>query len=320
MRRRDFITLIAGVAAAWPFTARAQPSGARKIGVLIADNPDPTSFLNGLRAGLRDLGYGEGRDIRFEIRLAGGQASDLTASATELVALKVDVIAAYTTRCATAAQQATKNIPIVMEVADATGTGLISSLARPGGNITGVSANLSELAVKNLELIRELLPAARRIAVLVNVADPFGKPFLDHIRAVAGPMKVEIKPTMVQPTDRLEEHFTSIEEWRADALLVQPSLAQQRIADLSLQHRLPAACATPKFAKLGGLISYSADYDEVYRRVAIFVDKILKGRKPADLPVELPTKFWLSVNLKTAKALGVAVPPTILARVDELVE
>ena len=320
VQRRGFITLLGGAAVAWPLGARAQQRGMKRIGVLVLGNPDSARFLEGLQSGLRDLGYSEGHDIQFDVRSARGHADDLAALAAELVRLKVDLIAAYTTSAASAAKQATSDIPIVMYVADPIGTGLINSFARPGGNITGVSIAMSETGAKNLELIRELLPSAQRIAVLVNATESSSGPFLDYIQAGAGPMKVEIKPTMVRSADELEGDFADIATWRADAVLVQPSLALQRIADLALQYRLPTACASPTFSRLGGLMSYSADSNALYLRVAALIDKILQGRKPADLPVELPTKFWLTANLKTAKALGISVPPTLLARVDEVIE
>jgi putative tryptophan/tyrosine transport system substrate-binding protein len=320
MRRREFITLLGGAASVWPLGAGAQQSGTKRIGVLVLGDSTSAPFLEGLQSGLRHLGYSEGRDIQFEVRSARGHADDLAALAAELVRLNVDVIVAYATSAATAAKQATKDIPIVMYVADPVATGLINSFARPGGNITGVSIAMSETGAKNLELIHELLPSARRVAVLLNATEQSHEPLLDHIQAGAGPMKVEIKPTLVRSNDELEGDFADIATWRADAVLVQPSLALQRIADLALQYRLPTASPSPTFSRLGGLISYSADSGELYLRVAGLVDKILKGSKPADLPVELPTKFRLTVNLKTAKVLGIAVPPTILVRADEVIE
>lgn len=210
MRRREFITLLGGAASVWPLGAGAQQSGTKRIGVLVLGDSTSAPFLEGLQSGLRHLGYSEGRDIQFEVRSARGHAEDLAALAAELVRLNVDVIVAYATSAATAAKQATKDIPIVMYVADPVATGLINSFARPGGNITGVSIAMSETGAKNLELIHELLPSARRVAVLLNATEQSHEPLLDHIQAGAGPMKVEIKPTLVRSNDELEGDFADI--------------------------------------------------------------------------------------------------------------
>src|SRR5690348_17328295 len=298
MRRREFIALGAGAIAFLPLGALAQQSSMRTIGVLVLGNPDPTPFIRGLREELRDLGYKEGQDIQFEVRSAGGKAAELAVQASQLVERKVDVIVAYQTPAATAAKKVTTEIPVVIEVADPVETGLIASLDHPGGNLTGVSGATGELAGKTMELIGEALPSVRRVAILANANDPFHVLFLKHTQAAASSLKMEIKVVMVRSADELDRDFEGIAAWPADAVLAQPSLPQQRIADLALKFRLPAAAPTSTFTKVGGLLAYSADFNALYHRCADFVDKVLKGSAPANLPVELPTKFWLAVNNK----------------------
>jgi len=305
---------------AWPSVVVAQ-SKMPRIGVLALGNPNPEIFLKEFREGLRELGYIEGQSIHLELRSAGGDASKLAAVAAELVATKPDMIMGFQTPAATAAKQATKDIPIVLAgVGDPIGTGLIASLARPGGNITGVSAATAEMGAKNLELVREVFPSARRVAVLANAPDPFNKPFLEHLQVAAKALNVEIKAVMARGADQLEAHVEEIAKWRADAVVVQPSLPHQRVAELAIKYRLPAFAPNVAFPAAGGLMSYANNSAALYRTCATYVDKILKGRKPADLPVELPTKFLLAVNLKTAKAIGVTVPGILLTRADEVIE
>ena len=318
MRRRDFVTLL-GSAAAWPLMARAQQGRQRKIGFLCLGTPDPKPFLEALRAGLHDLGYDEGKDFQLEVRSAGGSAGSLASLASDLVASKMDVIVAFQTPAATAAKLATVDVPIVMYVADPVRQGFVKSLSRPGGNLTGVDPAGAETTEKNLEIVRELLPSVQRVAILANASDPFHEPFLEHIKSAAGEMKIEIDPIMVHSADELNADFTDIVKWRAEAVLVQPSITQRGIADLALRYRI-AAIGVPALVELGGLASYTADPEALYRRCADFVDKILKGARPADLPIELPTKFLLAINLQTAKALGIKVPQTILARADQVIE
>lgn len=320
MRRREFIALGAGTIAFLPLGALAQQSSMRTIGVLVLGNPDPAPFIRGLREELRDLGYREGQDIQIEVHSAGGKAAELAVQASQLVERKVDVIVAYQTPAATAAKKATTEIPVVIEVADPVETGLIASLDHPGGNLTGVSGATGELAGKTMELIGEALPSVRRVAILANANDPFHVLFLKHIQAAAGSLRMEIKVMMVRSAGELDRDFEEIAAWPADAVLTQPSLPQQRIADLALKFRLPAAAPTSTFTKMGGLLAYSADFNALYHRCADFVDKVLKGNAPANLPVELPTKFWLAVNNKTAKRLGVTIPSTIMSRADEVIE
>jgi len=318
--RQQFVSALGGATIAWPLAARAQQSTARKIGFLCLGNPDPEPFLEALRAGLHDLGYVEGKNIQLEVRSADGKVANLAPLAAELVALMVDVIVAFQTLAATAAKQATKEIPIVLWVADPVRQGFVSSLSRPGGNLTGVDPAGAEIAEKNLEVIREILPSVRRIAVLANASDPFHEPFLEYLHTGASQINIEIKPVMVHSADELDVDFADIATWRAEAVIVQPSLSQRHIADLALQYHIPAVAPAPVLIELGGLVYYSADYKALYLRCAVFVDKILRGSKPADLPVELPTKFLLAVNLKTAKALGIHIPQMILARADQVIE
>ncbi len=317
MRRRDFVTLLGS--AAWPLKARAQQRRQRKIGFLCLGTPDPKPFLEALRAGLHDLGYDEGKDFQLEVRSAGGSAGSLASLASNLVASKTDVIVAFQTPAATAAKLATEDVPIVMYVADPVRQGFVKSLSRPGGNLTGVDPAGAETTEKNLEIVRELLLSVQRVAILANASDPFHEPFLEHIKSAADEMKIEINPIMVHSADELNADFTDIVKWRAEAVLVQPSITQRGIADLALQYRIPAI-GTQALVELGGLASYAADPEALYRRCADFVDKILMGARPADLPIELPTKFLLAINLQTAKALGIKVPQTILARADQVIE
>jgi putative tryptophan/tyrosine transport system substrate-binding protein len=315
MQRRRFIALL-GCAAAWLGVARAQEP--RKIGFLCLGNPDPTPFLKALTTGLHDLGYLEGKDIRLEVRSAVGSAAKLASLAADLVTSKVAVIVAFQTPAATAAKAATGDIPIVMYVADPVRQGLAKSISKPGGNLTGVDP-LAETLQKNLELMREIFPAIQRVAVLANASDPFHEPFLEQIGVAADALKVAIEPVMVHSADELDGVFADITKWRAEAVLVQPSITQKRIADLALEHHM-LAIGAPAFVELGALASYTADPEALYRRCADFVDKILKGAKPTDLPIELPTKFWLAVNLRTARTLGIKMPQTILARADQVIE
>jgi putative ABC transport system substrate-binding protein len=319
MKRREFVVLF-GTAVVWPSVAMSQ-SRTPRIAVLALGNPDPQIFMKELREGLREIGYVEGQSIQLELRSAEGDTSKLAPLAAELVATKADIIVGFQTPAATAAKQATTDIPIVLAaVGDPIGTGLIASLARPGGNITGVSGATAEMGAKNLELIREVFPSASKVAVLANASDPFSKQLLEHIQAAAKALNVDIKPEMVHGADQLDKHFEDIAKWPADAIIVQPSLPHRRVAELAIKYRLPAFAPNAGFPASGGLMSYGNNTEATYRQSAVFVDKILKGRKPADLPVELPTKYWLAINLKTAKAIGVIVPGLILTRADDVIE
>jgi putative ABC transport system substrate-binding protein len=241
--------------------------------------------------------------------------------AEELVRLKVDLIVAWFTPAALAARQATHQIPIVLAlVGNPVETGLVASLAQPGGNVTGMAAIGAELAGKLVDVVHELMPAARRIAALTNVPDPFSKPFLHQIDSSAAAAGITIGPIMIHSSAELDAAFSALEKERSDALIVQPSLPIRRVAELALRYRVPAVSFIRDFADQGGLLSYGTDEADAYRKAAVYVDKILKGAKPADLPVQQPTKFELVINLKTAKALGLTVPQSFLVRADEVIE
>jgi len=319
MKRREFITLLASAASAWPMAAaRGQPK-LPKIGVLVPANPEP--FWSEFRAGLREHGYSEGQNVVFEFRSADGNPNRLRDLADELVRLKVDVIVAHFTPSATAARQATTEIPIVMAPAgDPIGTGLISSLARPGGNITGLSGTSAELYAKTLELIREVLPGTRRIAVLANAADPFSIPFTQQVEDGGRALGITIQTIKVRGVEEFAAAFAAMEQARADAVLVQGSLSARPALDLALKHRLPPIGADRLFSQEGGLLSYAYNLNELYRRAGYYIDRILRGAKPGELPVEQPTRYQLIVNLKTAKALSITVPDTVLARADDVIE
>jgi putative ABC transport system substrate-binding protein len=320
MTRRRFLGVAAGAAASWPLRAHAQQPRLPVIGVLLpAGNPEPEAFLKGLREGLNEYGYVEGQNIRLELRSA--EASLLPARAAELVRLKVDVIVTSLTPAAQAAKQATREIPIVMAPAgDPVATGLVASLARPGGNLTGMSAASAELAGKSLELIREVIPAVRRAAVLANEIDPFTRPLLEQISQGARALGIEIMPVMIRPAAPLEAAFAAMSRRQAEALIVQGSVLSQEVFDLAIKHRLPSFASNRQVARSGGLMTYSASAAEVHRVAAGYVDNILQGRKPMDLPVSQPTRFELVVNLRTARALGLAISPILLARADEVIE
>jgi putative ABC transport system substrate-binding protein len=322
LKRRDVIALVGGAATAWPLAARAQhPAKLPVIGALVIGNTDPEQFWREFRQGLRDLGYVEGQNIRFEFRSAQGDASRLPELAAELVRLKVDVIVTWFTPTAVLARQATRDIPIVMaETGDPIGTGLVASLPRPGGNVTGIASVTAELAGKSVQLIRDLLPSARRVTALANVTDPFSKPFLEQIDLGGAATGTTIRAIRISNDEEFESAFAAMEKDRPDAVIVQPSLPSKRAAELALKQRVPAVSVPRWFAEQGGLMSYSAKYVELFRKAAVYVDKILKGAHPADLPVEQPTHFELVINMKTANALGLTVPPALLARADEVIE
>jgi putative ABC transport system substrate-binding protein len=320
MRRREFIALLGG-GIVRPLTARAQPSKSHTIGILVLGNPDPAGFLTILREELAKLGYEEGRNARFEVRSAGGNAAQLPELASELAGLPADVLVTLQTPPTIAARDATKTVPIVMiATGDPVATGIIASLARPGGNITGNTAIAAEVMSKNMALIREMLPKAERVAAFANSIDPFTKPYLQHIQAAADALRINLERVMAHPTDNADSYFGSMRAKNVDAVIVQPTLLRPGVGDLALKHRLPAFAMTTQFPHMGGLLAYGANGEAQWREGAVYIDRLLKGRRPADLPVAQPTRFDLVINLKTAKALGLTVPPSLLARADDIIE
>lgn len=315
------MTLCAAALAARPAGGWAQESKPAKIGVLVLGSPTPDLFLKELRLGLESLGYVEGRNIHLEIRHAEGKSERLNALAAELVGAKVDVLVAFQTPAALAAKHATSEIPIVMApVGDALGAGLVTSLARPEGNVTGISAAAAEIAGKTLELLRELKPTTQRIAVLANETDAFTKPFVAQIKRDAATLGLSVQIYMVRPSQPMDDVFKTIVDSNPDFLMIQGSLSRQDVIDLALKHRLAAVSSNLLVPKMGGVLAYAASQEVMYRRATVYVDRILKGAKPGELPVEQPTKYGLVINLKTAKALGLTVLPTLLSRADEVIE
>ena len=324
MRRREFITLLGG-AAAWPLTARAQQKPA-SIGFMGAGAADTSAHLiEALKQGLRENGLVEGKDYVLELRWAEGRYERFPAFARELVDQGARVIIVNTIAAARAAQSATSVIPIVMATMnDPVGSGLVASLARPGGNTTGLATLNQDVTPKLVEFLHTLLPNAATIAVLFNPANPSNPLYVESARVQAVRLGIVVKDFAMNTPDKLNTVFGAIAAQRPDALLVMPDSATidlgVRIAALALQHRIPVVSTDSGLTGAGGLISYGFSRRESYRRSAYFVKKVLDGVKPADLPVEQPTRILLSVNLKTAKALGLTVPQNLLVAADEIIE
>jgi putative ABC transport system substrate-binding protein len=279
-----------------------------------------TSWAPALVANLRDHGYVEGTNLSVESRWSEGNNDRLAELAAELVRLNVDVIVTFQTPAAVAAKHATTTIPIVMAAAaDPVGTGLVASLARPGGNITGISSATAELAAKNLELIRQIVPSTKHVAVLVNAADTFAKTFLEQNQLAARSLGIELRTFMVRSGEPLDATFAEVVKGRVSALIVQPSLPHKRAVELAVQHRLAASSPGQGFADAGGLLAYTQSIADRDRQAALYVARILNGAKPADLPVLQPLKFELVINLKTAKRIGLTIPPGVLARADRVI-
>jgi len=320
------VILILGILHA-PIGPEAQPAAkVPRIGFL---HPDPISArrhrLEAFRQGLRELGYVEGQTVALEVRFAEGKRERLPALAAELVGLKVDVIVTATVPGIRAAQHATKTIPIVMAVAaDPVATGFVAGLARPGGNTTGLSMMAPELVGKRLELLTEAVPRVSQVAVLRNPTNPATALSLSETEVAARALGVRLQLLEVRTSEELAGAFGAATRDRAGALIVLPDpmflTHRTRIADLAAKSRLPAIYYDRDYVEAGGLMSYGANIADMYRRAATYVDKILKGAKPADLPVEQPTKFELVINLKTAKALGLTVPQSILIRADHVIQ
>jgi putative ABC transport system substrate-binding protein len=291
------------------------------IGVLVVGAPGSEEFFRVFRDAMRGLGYVDGQSIRYEFRSDQGQHSRLPELAAELVRLNVDLIVTWYTPPAQAAKQATRQIPIVMALAgNPVETGLVKSLDRPGGNVTGMAGAAAELASKVVELTKEMLPSPRRIVALANAPDPFSKPFVQYIGKGGEATGLVVEAKMIRDAEHLETAFGDMAQDRPDAVIVQPSLPRHRVAELAIKYRIPAVSVIRGFADEGGLMTYAPVEAEIYRRAAAIVDKILKGAKPSRLPVEQPTKFELLINMKTAKALGLTIPPTFVARADVVIE
>jgi putative tryptophan/tyrosine transport system substrate-binding protein len=326
MLRRDFVTLIGG-AVAWPLSAPAQQADRmRRLGVLSAGSVELTSpSMTVLPDALRGLGWIEGKNVTFERRYADNRVERLPELAAELVQLNVDVIFGVGSLAPLAAKQATTTIPIVMGAAgDPVGSGLVAGLARPGGNVTGMSLMATDLGGKRLELLKEVLPRLARVAVLWNVANQYAGLVFKETQAAGQSLGIQVQSLEVQGSDDIRSAFEVAMRERADGLItVEDPLTftyRKLISDLAAEHRLPSVHGFKEFVSVGGLMSYGANLEDLFRRAAGYVDKILRGAKPADLPVQQPTKFDLLINVQTAKALGLDLPATVLARADEVIE
>jgi putative ABC transport system substrate-binding protein len=323
--RREFITLLGVAAAAWPLAARAQqPTKLPTIGFLVGPTPSAaSSWVAAFAQRLRELGWIEGRTVAIEVRWAEGRSERFAEIAAEFVRLKVDVIITAGPPVF-AVKQATSVIPIVFAtVADPLSTGLVASLARPGGNVTGLSLTSPELAGKRFELLREVVPGLRRLAIMTNADYPPGMRELDEVETAARPLGIETIALKIRQAADIAPAFEALKD-RAEALyVVGDSLTaanQVRISSFALATRLPTMNPNRERLEVGGLMSYGPNFPSHYRRSADLVDKILRGAKPADIPVEQPTKFDLVINLTTARAIGLKIPETILLRADELIE
>jgi putative ABC transport system substrate-binding protein len=319
--RRQFITLL-GAVAAWPLDAIAQRSAeVRRVGVL-ANEPWPP--LEGLRDGMRGLGYIEKQSLYFEHRFAEGRAERFPALAAELVRLPADAIVAWGTPAGLAAKQATGTVPIVIISGDPIAVGLVPGLSHPAGNVTGLSTVAAELEGKRIQLLKELLANLARVAVLSNPTNPFCNVAVEHARVAAMALHLDLDVVEASDERELDRAFLTLSRQRPDAVLTvaDPYLTSQRrrIAAYMVENRFPSMYTYREDVLAGGLMSYATNYYDIFRRAAILTDKILKGAKPADLPIQQPTQFEFVINLKTAKALGLDIPPSLLALADEVIE
>jgi putative tryptophan/tyrosine transport system substrate-binding protein len=329
VRRREFITLLGGAAVAWPLAARAQePDRVRRIGVLMnlaADDPEGQARIAAFHQGLQEWGWTIGRNVRIDVRWETGDADRIRRYAAELVALAPDIILASAAAAMVAVQQASRTVPIVfVNIIDPVGAGYVSSLARPGGNATGFTPFEYGLSGKWLELLKQIVPGVTRAAVLRDPAVGSGIGQFAILQAVAPSFGVELHPIDVRDPGEIERAVVAFARVPNSGLIIvgAPSAVAYRhlIITLAARHRLPAVYPFAYFIRNGGLISYGPDTVDPYRRAAGYVDRILKGEKPADLPVQAPTKYELVINLKTAKALGIEMPASVLARADEVIE
>jgi ABC-type uncharacterized transport system substrate-binding protein len=324
--RRSFLGTVAGSLLVAPLAAEEQPAGKMpRIGFLFFGSPGPSAELDAFRQGLRELGYIERQNIAVEVRFATGRIERLPELAAELVRLKPDVIVTPATPPSLAAKQATSTIPIVFAgIADPVGAGLITNLARPGGNITGVSSISAELGGKRLELLKSVTPKASRMAVLYNPADRANVLVLTQLQEAAPVLGLTLQPLEVRGPGEFDGTFVAMNREHAHALFVAAGVLnfehRKALVDLAAKSRIPTMWGHRQFVEAGGLMSYAVNFYDQVRRAATYVDKILKGAKPGDLPVEQPTKFELVINMKTAKALGLTIPPSLLQRADQVIE
>ena len=324
MKRREFITLLGGAAAMWPLVARGQQAGRLvRIGFL-SGGAGPNPNVYGFQHGLRQLGYVEGQNLVLIYRWAAAQRASVVDLAQELLELNVDVLASHTTEAIAAIRSLNAAVPVVMTaISDPIGSGLVASFARPGGNTSGVTLFSNELAGKRLEMLGQLVPQFRRVAILAERDRPPTATLVSETQTAAHALNLALQTYEVRP-EEIAEALRSIGQERADAVIVQQNLSftpyLRQIADLAISYRLPTVHPTREFVEAGGLLAYGPNLFALGERAAWYVDRILKGTKPADLPVEQPTKFELILNLKTAKALGLQVPPSLLATADELIE
>ena len=325
MKRREFITLVGGAAVVWPVAARAQqPRKLPLIGVLVSASP-PHPFADAFWRGLHALGYSEGQNIKVQFRYTDGRSDRAEEYAEEFVRLGVDVIVAHFVPAVEAAMGATRTIPIVMAPHGAPlQLGAIGSLARPGGNVTGLSAMDAEIGGKRLQLLRELIPNLGCVAVLATTATTarYSGPFVEDLRSAAGRAGIRFEPILIGGPSELRTAFAAMAKAEAQAVIVQPFFDPHRVIliELAAKYRLAYLSGSREVTAAGGLVSMAANYPELYERAAFYVDKILKGAKPADLPVEQPTKFEVTLNMKTAQSLGLVISPSLLAQIDEVIE
>jgi putative tryptophan/tyrosine transport system substrate-binding protein len=326
VNRRKLITLLAGAAAAWPLAARAQQRKLPRLGLLSPFSPSDTALWHRVfLQKLSELGWVEGKTIILEYRYAEGRNDRLAELVADLVRLKVDIIVTAVTNDTLVAKNATRDIPIVMAAAgDPVATGIVESLSHPGGNVTGLSQMNPELMGKRLQLLKEIVPNLSPVAVLLNPEDPISELSWNEIQLPAQKLGVEVQSLEVRNGADLDRALDEVARMRAGALAIMPNpifvTNLNRIADFAAHNRLPSIFHLREFALAGGLVSYGVDRPDLFRRAAVYVDKILRGATPADLPIEQPTKFELVINLKTAKALDVAIPPGVLAIADEVIE
>jgi putative ABC transport system substrate-binding protein len=325
MRRREFITILSGATATWPFAARAEPKIPRVGYMGNSTQALEANLIGAFRDGLRELGYDEGRNILIEYRWADGNYAQFPTLVAELIAAKVDVIVTAGTPAALAVKKATTTVPLVMvAVGDPVSTGLVPSLARPGGNLTGLSSIAPDLEGKRLELLREVVPTLSHVAVFFNLLNPFHVVSMRNAHTAAEAMGLKLQQHDIRKSEDLDDAFATIRKERPDGLLILADRVflhnRQRMMDFTEEQRLPNVNAYTELVEAGGLMSYGPSYEDMHKRAAIYVNKIIKGAKPADLPIEQPSKFTFVINLKAAKILGVTIPPSLLTLADKVLE